>query len=258
MEDLRLTLIQTALTWEAPKANRAHFSEKIKSIDQPTDLIVLPEMFSTGFSMNAEALAEENKGETFKWMQIEAKKTNAAITGSVITKENENYYNRLYFVFPDGSSQQYDKKHLFTLAHEEQTYSSGNEKLIITYKGWKICPLICYDLRFPVWARNTESYDLLLYVANWPQKRETAWDALLKARAIENMSYVAGVNRIGIDGNEHSYSGHSIAYDALGKQLSTINFMEEFVETIVLSQTELVQTRKDFAFLNDRDAFTLK
>jgi predicted amidohydrolase len=207
--------------------------------------------------MNAESLAEEENGKTLKWLQQTAKDFNVAITGSVIIKENTNYYNRLFFVFPNGSYETYDKKHLFTLADEQKTYSAGKKRLIIDYKGWKICPLVCYDLRFPVWSRNTEDFDLLIYVANWPEKRTEAWDALLKARAIENMCYVAGVNRVGLDGNKHNYLGHSAVYDMLGKQISRLNYEEVFTECLQLNKEELEETRKRFAFLNDRDRFSL-
>lgn len=256
-KNLKITIIQSELHWENAEANRAMFSEKIQNIEGETDLIILPEMFTTGFSMNAEKLAEPNDGETFKWMVSEAKKNNCAITGSVIISENGNFYNRLFFVFPDGSFQKYDKKHTFTLAKENETYSAGTERLIVNYKGWKICPLVCYDLRFPVWARNTVDYDVLIYVANWPKVRTLAWDTLLRARAIENMAYCIGVNRVGFDGNDHEYIGHSAVYDVLGKQISTANFETEFTETVTLEKENIENNRKHLQFLNDRDSFTL-
>lgn len=215
-------------------------------------------MFTTGFTMNASTLFEESEGETLQWMLSEAKQKNAAITGSIIIRENDHFYNRLFFVQPDGSYQCYDKRHTFTLAGEHKIFASGDKRLFIDYKGWKICPLICYDLRFPVWARNTIDYDVLIYVANWPSKRIAAWDALLKARAIENMSYCIGVNRVGLDGNGHEYTGHSAIYDVLGDQLSSEDFEVEFSETVVLSKIDLKKYRKHLQFLNDRDAFTLK
>lgn len=255
---LKVTIIQSHLHWEDPITNRASFSKKIAAISEDTDLIILPEMFTTGFSMNAEALAEEKDGLTFLWMQSEAKKKNAAITGSVIIKDNESFYNRLFFVFPDGTFTHYDKKHTFTLAGEHKVFQAGRSKLILEFKGWKICPLVCYDLRFPVWARNTEEYDLLLYVANWPDKRVNAWDALLKARAIENMSYCIGVNRIGLDGNGHQYTGHSAIYDVLGEQLTIADFEKEFTETITLEKDHVVTLRDRLQFLKDRDRFEIK
>lgn len=255
---LRLSIIQSELHWEDPEANRTMFSEKIHGINEQTDLIVLPEMFTTGFSMNAAQLVEENDGPTLAWMRSEAQKNNCAITGSVIIKEENSYFNRLFFVFPHGDYKKYDKRHTFTLAGEHKIYSAGTQKLIVDYLGWKICPLICYDLRFPVWARNTENYDLLLYVANWPKKRVAAWDALLKARAIENMCYTVGVNRTGLDGNSHHYTGHSTVYDVLGEQLSTTDFEKEFIETVILERSHLDSNREHLQFLNDRDEFSLK
>lgn len=256
-ETLKTVLIQSDLSWEDPCANRTNFSGKIQSISGEFDLIVLPEMFTTGFSMNASMLAEPTNGETLKWMIEIAAHYDTAITGSVIISENNLFYNRLFFVYPNGSYNYYDKRHTFTLAKEHETYENGTKKLIINYKGFKICPLICYDLRFPVWSRNTEGYDILLYVANWPARRISAWDALLKARAIENMSYCLGVNRIGRDGNQHEYIGHTAAYDVLGEQISTRNFEEEFVETIHIEKEHIETNRKRLQFLNDRDKFNL-
>ncbi len=258
MEDLKITLIQSHLHWENPVANRNLFSEKIKTINQETHLIVLPEMFTTGFTMNAAPLSEEMKGETVQWMQEQARLYDTAITGSIIIKEAGMYYNRLFFVFPNGNYRTYDKRHTFTLAGEHKTFTAGTSRRIIDYNGWKICPLICYDLRFPVWARNTEDYDVLLYVANWPKKRVAAWDALLKARAIENMCYTIGVNRTGLDGNGHEYTGHSAIYDVLGAQVSSVEFEKEFVETVVLSKEHVQKNRKYLQFLKDQDAFTLE
>ncbi len=250
-------MIQADLKWEDAEANRKMFSEEINKISDEVELIVLPEMFTTGFSMNAENLAEPTHGPTLEWMQEKAKLKNAAIAGSVIISENSNYYNRLFFVFPDGNYQLYDKRHTFTLAKEDLTYTAGKERLIVEYKGWKICPLICYDLRFPVFARNTEDYDLLIYVANWPEKRVNAWDALLKARAIENMSYCIGLNRTGEDGDGYVYNGHSAVYDALGQELSELNREDTFITEIDLDKAHLKETRSKLRFLQDRDSFTL-
>src|SRR5690606_35891756 len=192
---LQIALIQTHLVWENPTQNRELLSEKLKTLSEPVDIIVLPEMFTTGFSMHAAKLAETMQGDTVQWMQSIAKQQQVAITGSLIIKEDNQFYNRLLFVHPDGNIETYDKRHTFTLAGEDKVYASGTEKKIIHYKGWKLCPLVCYDLRFPVWARNVEAYDVLIYVANWPHVRVHAWDTLLKARAIENMAYCVGVNR---------------------------------------------------------------
>ena len=254
---LKTAILQVDLAWEDRQKNLRIFSEKIEEITEEVDLIVLPEMFSTGFSMNAEGLAENVNGPTVKWMQETAKKKNAAITGSIIIKEDGKFYNRLFFVYPNGTYKTYDKRHTFTLAKEDQTYTAGKDRLIVEYKGWKICPLICYDLRFPVWARNTRDYDLLIYVANWPETRIHAWDILLQARAIENMSYCIGVNRTGLDGNEYRYNGHTAVYDCLGKNLSPTDRHGEFTEIVSLNRTSLMEIRDKLKFLQDRDAFNL-
>lgn len=256
-QDLRVSIIQTDLVWENPQANFMHFEKLINAIEIQTDLIILPEMFTSGFSMNAQNLFDEHEGDTLNWLRKQAKSKDSAITGSAIIKDDDRYYNRLYFVKPSGEYCTYDKHHLFTLAGEHKHYSAGKEKLIVEYKGWKICPLICYDLRFPVWARNTEDYDLLLYVANWPQKRISAWDALLKARAIENMCYCVGVNHIGQDGNDFPYTGHSAIYDVLGEKISTDLFEEHFVETKTLSKQHITENRDKLGFLRDRDDFNV-
>lgn len=256
-ENLKITIIQSELHWENTEANLIMFSEKIAEIDFETDLIVLPEMFSTGFSMNVEKLAESSNGKTLKWMISEAIKHNSAICGSVIITQKNQYYNRLFFVFPDGNFKKYDKKHTFTLAKENEIYTAGNERIVLEYKGWKICPLICYDLRFPVWARNTEEFDVLIYVANWPKARIAAWNTLLRARAIENMVYCIGVNRVGNDGNSIEYNGQSAVFDVLGKQISTNTAEKEFTETILLKKKHITNNRSHFQFLKDRDGFNL-
>ena len=253
---MKIALVQAPLLWENPKQNRNYFEEKINSISETIDLIVLPEMFTSGFTMNPKSVAESMQGETVSWLQVLAKAKNSAITGSLVIEENGNFYNRLVFVFPSGEIKTYDKKHLFTLAGEDKKYTSGTQKMLFEYQGFKICPLICYDLRFPVFARNTEDYDLLIYVANWPKPRINAWDALLKARAIENMCYTIGVNRIGEDPNQHHYPGHSQVIDFLGNYL--IEPQEnEGVFVTTLNKKTLVETRQKFGFLNDRDAFTI-
>ena len=258
MDNLHIALIQSNLVWEDPVQNKNHLTEKINSISQTFDIIILPEMFSSGFTMNPSAVAETMQGETITWMKDLALKKQAAITGSLVIKEHGNFYNRLLFVHPDGTIETYDKRHTFTLAGENQVYVSGTKKLLVNYKGWKICPLICYDLRFPVWARNVEDYDLLLYVANWPKPRINAWDTLLKARAIENMSYCIGVNRVGLDGNNHEYSGHSAAYDVLGNRLDSIPYDQEAVQVVTLIKSDLETYRTKLNFLEDRDQFSLE
>jgi omega-amidase len=253
---MKIALIQTSLTWENPIENRSHLAQKITGFMEDVDLIVLPEMFSSGFTMNPQKVAESMEGETILWLQHMAKAKNCAIIGSLVIAENGNFYNRLVFVFPTGEIQHYDKRHLFTLAGEDKVYTRGTQKLIVEYKGFKICPLVCYDLRFPVFARNVEDYDVLIYVANWPKPRINAWDILLKARAVENMCYTIGVNRIGIDANKHEYIGHTQAVDFLGNNL--IEPQEsEGVFIVELNKEQVLETRKKLAFLNDKDKFTI-
>lgn len=256
-DELKITLVQTTLEWENPEANRKKFQKIIQSLEESTDLIILPEMFTTGFTMNAEAYAETMEGKTVKWMIKMAREKNAAITGSIIVIENGKFFNRLLFTTPEGKLHAYDKKHLFTLASEQETYTAGNEKLIIQYKGWKICPMICYDLRFPVWARNIENYDVLLYVANWPKVRTKAWDVLLQARAIENMAYCIGVNRVGIDGKDFEYVGHSTIYDGLGEDLFQLKNESEAIMNTILYKNHILEIRKKLQFLEDKDDFDL-
>ncbi|WP_268848528.1 nitrilase family protein [Flavobacterium aestivum] len=254
---MKIALIQSSLAWESPEKNRKKLGEKINAISESVDLIVLPEMFTSGFTMEPNTVAETMQGETITLLKQLSEDKNAAIVGSLVITEEGNFYNRLVFVFPSGEIQFYDKKHLFTLAGEDEIYTAGNQKLIVEYKGWKICPLICYDLRFPVFARNVEEYDVLLYVANWPKIRINAWDALLKARAIENMSYAIGVNRIGEDNNGHQYDGHTQVVNFLGEYiLEPIENKGVFI--VELNKAELLLARKKFNFLNDQDAFILK
>ncbi|WP_396144772.1 nitrilase family protein [Flavobacterium sp.] len=253
---MKIALIQTELSWENPNENKALLQEKINAISQYVDLIVLPEMFTSGFTMNPKNVAQTMQGEAISWLKETAKDKNCAITGSLVIEENGNYFNRLVFVFPSGEIQTYDKRHLFTLAGEDKVYTSGKDKLIVEYKGFKICPLICYDLRFPVFARNVENYDVLIYVANWPKPRVNAWDILLKARAVENMSYVIGVNRVGMDANNLEYIGHSQAVDFLGNYIQEPQEIEG-VFIVELDKNEMIETRKKLNFLNDRDEFKL-
>ena len=254
---MKTALIQSSLYWENPKQNRDYFEKKINQINDDIDLIVLPEMFTSGFTMTPANVSETMQGETVTWLKVLANAKNTAITGSLVIEENSNFCNRMVFVFPSGEIQFYDKKHLFTLAGEDKVYTSGSQKIIITYLDWKICLQVCYDLRFPVFSRNSEDYDLLIYVASWPKIRINAWDALLKARAIENMSYTIGVNRIGEDNNGYQYTGHSQVVDFLG------NCIVEPVESesvfyAELSKEQLLQTREKLGFLNDRDIFEIK
>jgi predicted amidohydrolase len=262
---MRLSIVQTKLAWENPAANRAMFSQKLAPLRGHTDIIVLPEMFTTGFSMNAAALAEPMEGPTVQWLANTAKTLGAAIVGSFICAENSRFYNRLVFMRPDGNFDFYDKKHLFTLAGEQEYFSPGKKRLLLEWQGWRICPLICYDLRFPVWSRNTPGslasglqplYDLLIYVANWPARRAQHWRGLLHARAIENQAFVAGVNIFGSDGNGLEYTGDSAIIDFSGQPLAQISGGEGLF-TAELSLEDLGRYRQQLPFLQDADAFAL-
>lgn len=263
---LRVSFIQSDLVWEDPMENRRLFGEKIEALVGQTDLIVLPEMFTTGFSMQPKGKAELFPGYSLKWMQQQAEKTNACVCGSVMSEEKGCYYNRLLFVKPDGTYHSYDKRHLFRMAGEDAEYTAGMNRLVITWKGWRILPLVCYDLRFPVWSRNTSFetqgkelvYDLLIYVANWPERRNFAWKSLLPARAIENMSYLVAVNRIGIDNTGLSYSGDSGIYDFMGQKLSVAQAHQAVAETITLDKNALDEFRKQFPAWMDADEYHLK
>jgi omega-amidase len=258
MQDLKITIIQSDLHWENPGANISMFEEKIWKIREQADVIVLPEMFTTGFTMNAPALAEPMNLTAFKWMKQQAAQTGAVVTGSLIIKEKDRYFNRLIWMQPDGKFFMYDKRHLFRMAEEHQIYSPGREKLLVEWKGWKIRPLICYDLRFPVWSRNRQNeYDLLIYVANWPEARRLPWKTLLQARAIENLSYVVGVNRIGKDGKGITYCGESSIISPKGEVLWQKESSEEIV-TYALSKAELASFRAKFPADRDADEFTLE
>ena len=262
-QEIKITIVQSEIFWEKPETNLGHFGKLISAIDETTDLIVLPEMFATGFTMKPELWAEENGGKSLEWMQEKAKEKNCVITGSLCVKEGEAYFNRLYWVKPNGDYSQYDKRHLFRMAKENDHYQAGTKKINEEIKGWKICPLICYDLRFPVWSRNQwtknyeASYDLLLYVANWPEVRSYPWKQLLIARAIENQAYVCGVNRIGKDGNGIAHSGDSMLLNPRGEIISTTKAHLESVETITLSADYLNEFRKQFPVGNDADEFRI-
>ncbi len=258
MQNLKIAILQADLVWQNLAENLKNFSEKIHQIIKQVDLIILPEMFTTGFSMQPQKIGDTMHGETVAWMRKTAFEKNAAIAGSVIIYENNNFYNRFLFVHPSGEINFYDKRHLFTLAGEDKVYESGNKKLIVNYMGWKICPLVCYDLRFPVWARNVEDYDLLIYVANWPKIRIAAWDTLLKARAIENMCYTIGVNRVGVDANNYEYNGHSAAFNCLGEQVAETTENEEETVVFTLDKNHISEIRNKLGFLNDRDSFEIE
>jgi omega-amidase len=264
MQDLKITLIQSDLHWEDTEANLAMFEEKIWQIGHTTDVIVLPEMFTTGFTMNAPKLAEHMNMRTFKWMKQMADQTGALILGSYIVTVHERYYNRLLWMEPGGNFKTYDKRHLFRMSNEHKTYAAGESMLVATWKGWRICPLVCYDLRFPVWSRNKWdatarklSYDVLIYVANWPMARGEAWNTLLRARAIENLSYVVGVNRIGQDGNDIEYNGNSSIISPKGEVIF-INEGTETTRTIELSANSLEAFRDRFPAYLDADDFNIE
>lgn len=261
MSSLTVSLIQTNLHWENKAANLAMLEEKIMGIKEKTELVILPEMFSTGFSMRPEILAETMDGETIQWMKRVAAARKIILTGSVIIKEEGHYYNRLVWMLPNGQYGVYDKRHLFAYAGEDQHYTAGAKRLIASVKGWKINLLICYDLRFPVWARQqsqpeSPEYDLLVYVANWPERRIHAWKTLLQARAIENQSFVIGVNRVGKDGNEIYHTGDSMVVDVMGEVLYQKKD-EEDIYTITLQKEPLETVREKLPFLKDADGFMI-
>jgi predicted amidohydrolase len=257
---LTITLIQTNLFWEDKEANLAMLQNKIENINTHTDLVILPEMFSTGFSMQPQLFAEKMDGETVDWMRSMAIEKKITLCGSLMVEEEGNYYNRLIWMQPGGQLQFYDKRHLFAFAGEDLHYTAGNKKLITEINNFKIRCNICYDLRFPVWCRQNISddyYDVLLFVANWPEKRVRAWKTLLVARAIENQCYVIGVNRVGIDGDGNSYSGESMVIDPMGEILYH-KAEEEDLFTFTLEKEKISDTRKRIPFLNDADHFEIK
>lgn len=259
MKDLSITTIQTHLFWEDIQQNLQHFNKKINEITHPTDIIILPEMFTTGFTMNPSKLAEVSGGKELKWMLQKSQEKNCVIVGSISVKENNNYYNRLYWAKPDGTYEFYNKRHLFRMGNEHEHYTAGDIKLIIEYKGWKICPLVCYDLRFPVWSRNRKdnTYDILIYVANWPEIRSYPWKQLLIARAIENQSYVIGVNRIGEDGNQINHSGDTSVINPRGEIISQTLAYQDKTESVNLSYSYLQDFRKVFPVMMDGDEFNV-
>ena len=257
MSTLNVTIVQSPLSWHDAEANRATFSQIIGNLTESTDIIVLPEMFTTGFSMDAPDLAESTDGPSAKWMQQMAKDSAAAVCGSLIIVDHGEYFNRFFFIQADGVVATYDKRHLFRLADEQHYYSQGGERIVFEHKGFRICPMICYDLRFPIWSRNRDDYDLLIYVANWPSRRQLAWDTLLRARAIENLAFVAGVNRTGRDGNDLPYEGGSTVIDFKGEPIANLG-NEDGVATVSLNIKELETFRERFAFQKDADAFELK
>ena len=276
MAPLTITTLQTNLVWENKNANLQLLGKKINGLQEKTEIVVLPEMFSTGFSMQPKLFAETMEGETVQWMKEISSSNKIILTGSLIIEENEQFYNRLIWMLPNGEFGYYDKRHLFGLAQEDKYYTAGNKRLIASVKGWKINLQICYDLRFPLWARNRivpieksieeesqtspetrPEFDALLYVANWPERRSHAWKTLLCARAIENQCYVVGVNRVGVDGNNVSHSGNSLVIDPLGEVLYHMAD-EEDIFTITLQKEWLNDVRKKFPFWKDADDFNFR
>jgi len=262
MQDLIITLVQAVLAWEDRDASLSRFDALLRELVDPTDLIVLPEMFTTGFTMNPENIAEEMEGPSMEWMKTKAAATGCVICGSVVIREDGKYYNRFIWMRPDGSYVHYDKKHLFRMGEEHLHYTPGKEKLIVEIKGWRVIPLVCYDLRFPVWSKNLYTqgqyaYDLLIYVANWPAERSTAWKTLIAARAIENMAYAAGLNRTGRDGRGYEYSGDSRIVGPDGNILASAAPGHEGMITCRLQAPPLSQLRSRLGVGNDWDNFTI-
>jgi len=257
MTDLRITLLQSAIAWHDPAANLAHYQKMMGEIGETTDLVILPEMFTTGFTMAAAENAETMDGPTVRWMAEQAAALAAVITGSLIIDDGGKYYNRLIWMRPDGTYATYDKRHRFAMAGEHEHFEAGTERLVVKLKGWRVCPLICYDLRFPVWARNDDAYDLLIYTANWPDKRSYDWNTLLRARAIENQCYVAAVNRVGEDASGHAYNGDSCVIDPGWRKTLWHEARVEAVHTEILSAEHLAEVRRKLPFLVDQDGFSI-
>ncbi|WP_432696766.1 amidohydrolase [Marinobacterium sp. YM272] len=256
-KQMRVTLVQSALEWEAPDVNRRHFSSRFDALAGNTDLIILPEMFTSGFSMAPERVAETPEGPTLAWMRAEAKRTGAAICGSLAVSTESGFVNRFLWVEPDGQQQFYDKRHLFRMGEEPEHYVAGNQRPIIEYRGWRVLPIVCYDLRFPVWCRNRNDYDLMICVANWPAPRRHVWRTLLMARAMENQCYVAGVNRIGRDGLGLDYAGDSLLLDFKGESLNQRDDGDAWLETRLLDAGALCSFRERFPAWKDADEFQL-
>ncbi len=258
MDNLRVTIVQAKLVWEQPHKNIAHFTDLLNDVQSgDTDLIVLPEMFNTGFSMNATLLAEQTGGPSMKFLAHLAQEKDCAVTASLIIEEKGKFFNRMIWMLSDGTYEVYNKRHLFRLAQEETVFAAGNERVVVKYKGWRILLQVCYDLRFPVWSRNCNDYDAVLYIANWPERRSFAWRSLLTARAIENLAYVVGVNRVGKDGNEVIHSGDSAIIDAKGEYVLQCKPGEEGVHTATLSMKDLLDFREVFPAGMDADKFSI-
>ena len=260
MQDLTVSILQTTLHWQDPAANRAHFDGLIDALDKSDaapDLVLLPEMFTTGFTMNPASHAETMSGDSIAWMQLVARDYNVALCGSLVIEDTGRYFNRLVWMPPDGELACYDKRHLFRMAGEHEHYAAGTERRVVELHGWRICPLVCYDLRFPAWSRGVNEFDLQIFVANWPAARRSAWRGLLPARAIENQCYAIGVNRIGTDGNDVRYAGDSGAYDYLGNTIADCGDAAT-TETVRLERAPLDRYRQKFPAWRDADRFTIE
>ncbi|HAF30945.1 MAG TPA: amidohydrolase [Bacteroidales bacterium] len=256
-ENLNVSCIQTDLVWENTDQNLKEFTAKFDLLPSDSELVILPEMYTTGFSMNPEKLAEKMNGKSFIWMKEQSARIEKIIVGSLIIKEDNKYFNRLIAMFPNGEYFTYDKRHLFRMGKEHEHYSRGESKIIFKHKSWRICPLVCYDLRFPVWSRNKNNYDLLIYVANWPDSRREVWKSLLVARALENQAYVIGVNRVGEDGESLSYAGDTMIISPKGKILRNTNEYQSEIMNVEISLDELNQFREKFPVMLDADDFKI-
>ncbi len=262
MQDLTLTVIQSNLAWEQPLKNLHNFDEKLKDLKNSQDVVVLPEMFATAFTMDVRNFCTGMDGPVVSWMKEKAAALNSAVTGSIIFKEKDVFYNRLVWMNPDHTFETYDKRHLFRFGGEHNFFRAGSRKIVVEHRGWHICPLVCYDLRFPVWSKNTllnenYQYDVLIYVANWPEARKQHWKSLLKARAIENLVYVVGVNRTGSDGRGTRHSGNSLIISPRGEILCELGDNTDEVKTIVLSRADLINYRQKFNVAPDWDDFRI-
>ena len=255
---MKVSILQTKLIWEDIEANFSSIEEQLSKVPADTEIVVLPEMFTTGFSMKPEEFAERYPGKTVEWMQRMAKLKGAAITGSYIANVDGKYFNRMIFALPNGQIHVYDKRHLFRMAEEDKHYSAGDKRVVVTYKGWRILLQVCYDLRFPVWMRNRNDYDLIILVANFPERRRYVWNSLLVARAIENQCYVAACNRVGVDGNGYNHTGDSQVIDAKGTVVALATPNSNQIVTADLSMEALQSFRNDFPVHLDADDFELK
>jgi predicted amidohydrolase len=257
VKHMKISIVQPDLAWEDKACNLSHLGRLISHLYHTTDIVILPEMFNTGFSMNTETLSEAPEGETFKWMRNIAEAGNLGICGSYTIKEDNHFFNRWVFVSPENETRYYDKRHLFSMGGEDKFFSAGKTRLVFTFRGVRISPYICYDLRFPVWSRNKNDFDLMINSANWPESRINVWDTLLRARAIENQCFVAGANRIGTDGEGIKYCGNSMIINPRGEILSSANLNEEICIAGEISMTELSDLRKKFPVHKDADHFTI-